>query len=390
MKTKILLLLFCFIPRSSQLTLSDCGAQARRPLPTDIAVTCGTSTVSLYIQFCPVLYSGYNETNLVLNKDLDPACAATVNVNATPPVAVFTFPLNVTSACGSVFRTITTVGTGVFSDFSNIQTVNISGEVRSCDPTVGTITYNTELKYYYSCAYPLEYLINNTQIDVSTTAIAVKDNNGTFISTLNMNLFSDSAYTQLMTIPQGGIDLRTTVYVQVKATNLTGQYNVLLDRCYATISPLPSNSTYYDLFLSCTTSKLTNITLNGQSQSARFNFPAFRFTQQLNESVSTYYIHCITRLCDISVCSSFMQCTNPAGRRRREVEEHREGITDKYTVTSHMLKIKSDMPLNADASIPAQQKSSPPGGLGVAVGILAFACLLSFVTATMFYKRLRK
>jgi len=63
-------------------------------------------------------------------------------------------------------QTTATTGTGVFSDFSNIQTVNVSGAVRSHDPTTGTVTYNTELKYYFSCAYPLEYLINNTRLDV--------------------------------------------------------------------------------------------------------------------------------------------------------------------------------------------------------------------------------
>lgn len=56
--------------------------------------------------------------------------------------------------------------TGLFSDFSNIQTVNVRGTIRSFDPTDGTVTYNAELKYYYSCSYPLEHLINNTQVDV--------------------------------------------------------------------------------------------------------------------------------------------------------------------------------------------------------------------------------
>ncbi|XP_028992632.1 zona pellucida-like domain-containing protein 1 [Betta splendens] len=388
MKTEILFLLLCFTARSSQLTLSDCGAQARRPQFTDISVTCGTSSITLYIQFCPVLFSGYNETNLILNRIFSPSCGATVNANATPPVAVFTFPLNATNACGSLFTTTTSVGTGVFSDFSNIQVVNVSGAVRSYDPTVGTVTYNTDLKYFYSCAYPLEYLINNTQVDVSTTAIAVKDNNGTFISTLTMKLYSDAGYTQAMTIPQGGIELRTTVFVEVKATNLTGQYNVLLDRCYATISPLPSNSTYFDLFLSCITNKLTNITLNGQSQSARFNFPAFRFTEQQNQSVSTYYIHCITRLCDITSCSTFTQC--PVGRKRREAEGRpAEAITDQYTITSPRISTKAEDTVSAGASSPAQQKSSSPSGLGVAVGILGFACFSAIIAAFVFYKRFR-
>jgi hypothetical protein len=63
-------------------------------------------------------------------------------------------------------QTTSAVGTGVFSDFSNIERVNISGMVRSHDVTTGTVTYNAELKYYFSCSYPLEYLINNTRLDV--------------------------------------------------------------------------------------------------------------------------------------------------------------------------------------------------------------------------------
>lgn len=63
-------------------------------------------------------------------------------------------------------QTTSAHGTGIFADFSNIQTVNVSGVVRSHDLTSGTVTYNAELKYFYSCAYPLEYLINNTQVDV--------------------------------------------------------------------------------------------------------------------------------------------------------------------------------------------------------------------------------
>lgn len=385
---EILLLLLCLIVRSSQLTLLDCGSEARRPLPNDISVKCDTSDIYLNIQICPVLYSGYNESLLILNNMMDPACRATLNVNVTPPVASFKFPLNMTSACGSIFRTFSAAGTGVFSDFSNIQTVNISGIVRTFDATASTITYNTELKYYYSCAYPLEYLINNTQLDVSSSAIAVKDNNGSFISTLTMKLYSDINYTQPMIIPQVGIELKTNVYVEVKATNLTGQYNVLLDRCYATTSPLPSNSSFFNLLLPCFTSQFTNIISNGKSQSARFSFPAFRFTEQQNQTVSTYYLHCITRLCEISTCSTFQQCGQR--RKRRDVDSPSNNITQPYTITSTQISTRADSTVTTENPTAAQQKYNPTSGLGVAVGILAFVCLLALSVAAVFYKRLRK
>ncbi|KAM9347377.1 zona pellucida-like domain-containing protein 1 [Symphorus nematophorus] len=384
---KIILLLFSMIVRSSQLMLNECGSEARRPQITDISVECGTSSIGLAIEICPVIYTGYNETLLILNHMLEPGCKATLDESVTPPVARFNFPLNMTHACGSVFRTTSAAGTGIFSDFSNIQTVNISGVVRSVDPTTGTITYNAELKYYYSCAYPLEYLINNTQIDVSASSIAVKDNNGSFISTLTMELFRDANYTKPMVIPQLGIELRTSVYVEVKATNLTGQYHVLLDRCYASISPLPSNSSFFNLFVPCSKDRFTTMIENGDSQSARFHFPAFRFIEQQNETVSTYFLHCITRLCEKSTCSTFKQCGKR--RKRNTVDTSEEGVTQTYTISSTEIITKIGSNESKEKPLVAEEEDDSTVGLGVAVGILGFACLIALCVAALFYKRLR-
>nr|XP_046259473.1 zona pellucida-like domain-containing protein 1 [Scatophagus argus] len=384
---KIILILLSIIVRSSQLTLNECGVEGRRPQVSDIAVQCGTSSIGLAIQICPVIYTGYNETLLILNHMLDPACRATLDESVTPPVARFNFPLNMTHACGSTFRTTSAAGTGIFSDFSNIQTVNISGVVRSIDPTTGTITYNAELKYYYSCAYPLEYLINNTQIDVSASSIAIKDNNGSFISTLSLELFSDANYTKPMTIPDLGIELRTSVYVEVKATNLTGQYHILLDRCYASVSPLPSNSSFFNLFVPCSKDQLTTMIENGESQSARFRFPAFRFIEQQNETVSTYYLHCITRLCERSTCSTFKQCSNR--RKRSTLDTSPLGISKTYTISSPQIITKTESNESKEKPLVAKEEDDSAVGLGVAVGILAFVCLIALGVAAVFYKRLR-
>lgn len=375
------------IARSSQLTLSDCGAEARRPLISDIAVECGTSSIGLAIQLCPVIYTGYNETLLILNHMLGPECRATLDESVNPPVARFNFPLNMTHACGSTFRTTSAAGTGIFSDFSNIQTVNISGVVRSIDPTTGTITYNAELKYYYSCAYPLEYLVNNTQIDVSASSIAIKDNNGSFISTLSLELFDDANYISPLVIPDLGIELRTKVFVEVKATNLTGQYNVLLDRCYASISPLPSNSSFFNLFVPCSKDRFTTMIENGDSQSARFHFPAFRFIEQQNETVSTYYLHCITRLCEISTCSTFKQCSKR--RKRSTLDTTPLGLSQTYTISSPKIVTKTEDNDSKEQAYVAGEEEESAVGLGVAVGILAFACVVALSVAAVFYKRLR-
>lgn len=57
-------------------------------------------------------------------------------------------------------------GTGMFADFSSVQYVSISGMVCSKDPSTGAITYHEEVMYLFSCHYPLQYLVNNTQMSV--------------------------------------------------------------------------------------------------------------------------------------------------------------------------------------------------------------------------------
>lgn len=54
---------------------------------------------------------------------------------------------------------------------------------------------------------------------------------------------------------------------------------------------------------------------NGDSHHARFSFSAFRFLEQENQTVSTYYLHCITRLCEVSRCGDF-KVRHGSGRER--------------------------------------------------------------------------
>ncbi|KAJ3591490.1 hypothetical protein NHX12_009434 [Muraenolepis orangiensis] len=366
------------------LSLSDCGPHGRRPEYTDIAVVCGTSAIELAIQICPAVYTGYNESLLILNHvDDDAACKGALDTWVVPPVLRFSFPIREGNACGSSFLTTSSPGTGIFSDFSNIQNVNVSGIVRSFDTTIGTVTYNAELKYFYSCAYPLEYLINNTQVDVSAASIALEDKNGTFISTLRMELYNDVNYTTPMIIPSLGVELRTKIYVQVVASNLTSQYHVLLDRCYASISPQPSNSTFFNLFVPCSIDPLTTMLENGDGQRARFYFSAFRFIEQQNETVSTYYLHCITRLCERSTCSTFKQCNN---RRKRGVDSDvvQEGLVDPSMLT---VPIRT----KAEGSSPGDQGQNDASiGLGVAVAVLVVIGSAAMLMAALFYRRLKQ
>lgn len=68
---------------------------------------CGTASIGLAIQICPVVYTGYNESQLILNNVLDNwECKGTVDESVSPPVVRFTFPINSTNACGSSFKVI--------------------------------------------------------------------------------------------------------------------------------------------------------------------------------------------------------------------------------------------------------------------------------------------
>lgn len=68
---------------------------------------------------------------------------------------------------------------------------------------------------------------------------------------------------------------------------------------------LPTDSSLIS-YPRCTRDAQTKIELNGVSQTARFSFEAFRFVEHKNLTVSTFYLHCATRLCEASNCASLL------------------------------------------------------------------------------------
>ncbi|KAM9847004.1 zona pellucida-like domain-containing protein 1 [Aulostomus maculatus] len=317
----------------------------RSPGHSDIEVVCGSQMVALSILLCPIYFNGYNESLLSLNSEhTKHQCKGTPDWTADPPVLKFNFSITEEgiTGCSSELTVSEEMGTGVFADFSTVQYINISGMVCSKDISTAAITYHQEVMYRFSCRYPLQYLVNNTQMSVSGVSLAVKDNNGSFISTLSMRLYQDKGYSSRLRIPLGGLELKTRIFVEVKASNLTNRFNVLLDRCYATASPFPINTTFHDLFVGCNRDGQTIMGVNGMEQEARFSFEAFRFLQHTDEMLSTYYIHCATRLCTSTFCPNLVQnCSNP--RRRRSVEDDQgTAVSDSATVTSGPITTRLD------------------------------------------------
>ncbi|XP_072230510.1 zona pellucida-like domain-containing protein 1 [Leuresthes tenuis] len=320
----------------------------RRPANSDIEVFCGSQTVDLQILLCPVYFSGYNESLLALNSEHSKEqCKGTADWTADPPVVKFNISITdeAIAVCSSTLTVTQAIGTGIFADFSSVQHINISGMICSEDPASGTITYHQEVMYRFSCRYPLQYLVNNTQISVAGSNLAVRDNNGSFVSALSMRLYSDNSYSTTLQIPPDGLELKTRIFVKVKASNLTSRFNVFLDRCWATTSLFAFSTSSFDLFVGCDRDGQTVIGTNGEQQEASFSFEAFRFVQSTDAVISTYYVHCATRLCVNTICPTLAQncSSNTNSRRRRGVNDDEETtVTDTATVSSGPITIHLD------------------------------------------------
>ncbi|XP_052472939.1 zona pellucida-like domain-containing protein 1 [Carassius gibelio] len=337
----------------------------------DITVVCGTNSMFLKVLICPMYFGGYNESLMALNAKFNvPSCYGVADWTVNPPVLLFNFSISqeALTLCGNNMNITSQVGSGVFSDFSQIQSVNVSGLINSWDPSTSTITYRQQLMYQFSCLYPLQYLVNNTELSVSGVSLAIKDNNGTFVSTLSMGLFSTPDYSTKLQIPVTGLQLKTRIYVQVKATNLTNKFNVLLDRCYATTSPYPAPSTSYDLFVGCMRDAQTKIDWNGMSQVAQFSFEAFRFVEHKNLSISTFYLHCATRLCENSTCSSLL----PRCVRKREAPSPEFNSTSVVaTVSSGPIRTQVDSGVPVSSRLTSSASIPQLTYVGITTGLLS-------------------
>lgn len=68
----------------------------------DISVYCGVQTMTLKINFCPVLFSGYTVADLALNgRHGDTHCRGFINNNTFPTVVLFSISLSTLEACGN-------------------------------------------------------------------------------------------------------------------------------------------------------------------------------------------------------------------------------------------------------------------------------------------------
>ncbi|XP_062894526.1 zona pellucida-like domain-containing protein 1 [Mobula hypostoma] len=320
-----------------------CDAQYNRyPDNRDISIDCGVHLINLSINLCPSLFAGFDPLTLALNgRYNDTKCKGRLDDSATPPMIRYSLTVNNVdfNNCGNTFKIVDEgPGTGMLAQFSNIQSVVISGFIDPSNDHTMMISYNPRLYYKFSCKYPLEYILNNTRLITSSISIAVATSNGSFSSTLALQLYDDQDYTLPLIVPDTGLPLRYKVYVEVSISNLTANFNVLLDHCFATPSPfnLSFLDTGYTFFTGCNISPRTAIIRNGVSKKSWFVFDTFRFNEHRDRKLSTIYVHCVTRLCEAKTCQTSLQGCNGHGRkrRRREIFSNEKVTTQTFTVSS--------------------------------------------------------
>ncbi|XP_062872586.1 zona pellucida-like domain-containing protein 1 [Trichomycterus rosablanca] len=294
----------------------------RVPDNSDLRVDCGVSVITLEVNACTAQWAGFNPGNLSLNgQHNNSLCKGTIDTSVDPPVIHYQLPVNDShgNPCRESMLIVNEVpsASGPFSQFSTIQSVIISGYIDTPSSSVGVISYATDLFYRFTCRYPLEYLINNTKIVASSVSVATKEKNGSFIDTLSMSVYNDTTFSHSLDVPSNGLQLRTQVYVEVKSVNLSGNFNLLLDHCFATPSPYNlTNREKHDFFTVCTADSKVSVLNNGRSKNARFSFEAFRFVEHRDLEKSSIFLHCFLRLCEPDKCQNILSSCN---RRKRAV-----------------------------------------------------------------------
>ncbi|KAJ7990492.1 hypothetical protein DPEC_G00300880 [Dallia pectoralis] len=319
----------------------------RVPANSDLKAYCGTATIKLEVNLCTALWAGFDPLSLALNGEHNMnQCLGVIDSSVDPPLIRYQLPVNDSreNPCRQSLQILDDVPdpAGPFASFSSVQSVVINGYIDTPGASEGEVSYATDLYYQFSCRYPLEYLLNNTKVVSSSVAVAMSEKNGSFINTLSMRVFNDSGYSYPLVVPPAGLGLRTKIYVEVKATNLTGKYvnccfllglNILLDHCFAT--PSLYNSTdneVFNFFTGCNVDPQTSVVLNGVSKNSRFSFEAFRFVLHKNLDKSSIYLHCIVRMCEPSKCLElFNSCPN--GRRKRSLEPFGSESTGSATLS---------------------------------------------------------
>ncbi|KAF7666657.1 hypothetical protein LDENG_00097640 [Lucifuga dentata] len=200
----------------------------------------------------------------------------------------------------------------------------------------------------------------------------------------------DSDCNYPLVVPSTGLQLRTRVHVEVKAINLTGNFYVLLDHCFATATAYNvTHSEQHNFLTSCSVDQRTIVTSNGVSNTARFDFETFRFVQHRDQDKSTIYLHCILRLCEPTKCQALLAACN--NRKKRSLTPYLVEGRESATVSAGPIYIAGEETPTAAAygsEVPSGRSDTNVTGLVVGVVFGSAAAVLLVLGGWFFLKKL--
>lgn len=110
----------------------------------------------------------------------------------------------------------------------------------------------------------------------------------------------------------------------------------------------------------CTRDEQTRVELNGASQEAHFSFEAFRFVEHKNQTISTFYLHCVTRLCEVSSCSGLLPVSKHQSSRSPN-NNNNCNITNMYFLLLGLhLSVEYPLILNRIVEVPKRGERERP------------------------------
>ncbi|KAK7904301.1 hypothetical protein WMY93_016908 [Mugilogobius chulae] len=282
----------------------DGNFHSRIPVERDISVYCGVQTITLKINFCPVLFSGYTDTDLALNgRHGDAHCRGFINNNTFPTLVIFSISLASLESCGNALTVSTAHGPNAYGNMSLVQIGSVSGYIDTPDPPPLSATCPGCTRLVSRCDFregEQWYIRQHTQ-PAPLQRFIVRSAAGD---------------------PHGRADSED----QGVCRGQSHQFGQTMERSDGLLlhhpSGNPNDDLRYDLFFSCDKDPQTAILENGKSQMGRFSFEVFRFVKHKNQKMSTVFLHCVTKLCRSDDCPMLMPICG--SRKKRDVSEGKE------------------------------------------------------------------
>ncbi|XP_041089806.1 uromodulin-like [Polyodon spathula] len=243
-------------------------------------LVCGSKLIQTGLSKCHMESVGLNSSSVHL---LNSSCQGFEDRNE-----------NVTMVMAVTGRREGECGTTISSNGSHVTYTNT---LHAAHTVVGNVIFNPKADVQFACSYPLDMQTSlHIAINpiVSTLKIAIT---GLGISTAKMSLYQTPNYTKPYTSEKVSLPIESTLYVGVFVEDIEGdRFAVVLESCYATPSPDPSDPVQFFMIQNRCPNKRGFVTVqeNGMSLHGAFSVELFKFVGNYD----SVYLHCGVQVCD--------------------------------------------------------------------------------------------